>query len=659
MAPESPRPVQPVKEASIGEDEAAIVAECEDLPDGFQQDNSGTGGKSNGRRGTLVTFDQVGFSFPPKKRGGEAIQILTNVSGFFEPGTVTATMGPSGAGKTTFLDIVTGRKKRGNMTGSLLYDGKKATPAYLRHKTSYVEQFDTLLATLTVRQMILYQAELKCDRKETSSSKKDRVEKLLGELGLDECADVMIGDTLHPGISGGQAKRTNIGIALVTQPNIIFLDEPTSGLDSETSLDVVEILRKLANEGVTIMSTIHSPTSEAFSLFDKLLLLVQGQTIYFGSLHGAEGAAAYFAGLGRHYDPALNLADFLIRETGNLRRRTGAKVAGDVEQPTIQFAERWASSERSKDALAQCERLLEKVQSHRDDTEQSSTNFSRHNFLSAVLVLLRFRTSANYKFPDFMAPRLSPMVLFGFIISSLYIGAGKDALNPANVSARGNVASALFMNTALPSFTAAGYMPSIVQERPLFYRETADGCYTAITYILYKLVEEAIPQIFGSLIFCLLTVNIIDFQGNFWWYWLIFYTTSQTGIALAYACGALARNMDEANTLLPVYNVTGMFFTGLLFTYDAMPSGWQWYTWTNFVRYAWSANMVNTFGEKCEIPASDPLWKTPGCPIEYFEIGDGNAGISVAANYFALWGFWFFWVCIAWLIMANVRHSSR
>ena len=174
---------------------------------------------------------------------------------------------------------MTGRKSKGKITGSLLYDGQTATKEFLKNFTAYVEQFDNLLAVLTVREMLLYQAELKCSVNEGCASKMKRVEGLLQDLGLDRCRDVKIGDSLHPGISGGQAKRVNIGIALVTQPQIIFLDEPTSGLDSATSLDVCAILKNLALSGVTIMTTIHSPTSEAFRFFDNLLLLVKGRVL--------------------------------------------------------------------------------------------------------------------------------------------------------------------------------------------------------------------------------------------------------------------------------------------------------------------------------------------------------------------------------------------
>lgn len=600
------------------------------------------------KNGAGMTFEQVGFTLPPKKRGGAPIQILEDVSGYFAPGTLTATMGPSGAGKTTFLDIVTGRKTQGSISGSLLYDGKKATKAFLKRYTAYVEQFDTLLAVLTVRQMLMYQAELKCSRREALASKRARVEKLIEELGLSECADVAIGDALHPGISGGQAKRTNIGISLVTEPLIIFLDEPTSGLDSQTSLDVVTILKKLAGEGRTIMSTIHSPTSEAFRLFDSLLLLVKGRTVYFGDLHGDSGAAAYFASLGINYDPMTNLADFLIAETGDKSR--------DVD-----FASKWTNSEQVKVANTQCQKLLNDLKSDGDGAAHAAADqekpFLPHNGITSVGVLLRYRTSANYKFPDFMAPRIAPMVLFGLIISSLYYKVGEDAKDPSNVAARGNVAAALFMSTALPSFTAAGYMPSIVQERPLFYRETSDGCYSSLSYVLFKIIEEGIPQVFGSLIFCLLTVFLVQFEGNFFWHWLIFFFTGQTGIALAYTCGTIARNMDEANTLLPVYNVNGMFFTGVLFTFDNIPSGWRWYTWTCFVRYAFSAHIVNNFPEKCA--DNDPLLDTPACPLEYWGIENGSAGLAVWKNFCALFGFWAFWLCLAWLVMATVRHVKR
>ena len=97
---------------------------------------------------------------------------------------------------------------------------------------------------------------------------------------MNDCANTLVGSTLIRGISGGERKRTSIGVELLNNPSLIFLDEPTTGLDSATALNVLLILKNLANSGRTIISTIHQPSSEIFSVFDKLMLLVQGEIIY-------------------------------------------------------------------------------------------------------------------------------------------------------------------------------------------------------------------------------------------------------------------------------------------------------------------------------------------------------------------------------------------
>lgn len=90
------------------------------------------------------------------------------------------------------------------------------------------------------------------------------------QLGLDVCRNVKIGSALSKGISGGQSKRVNIGIALITNPKVLFLDEPTTGLDSYTANEVMTLTKKLVMaRKITVAATIHSPTAFAFSLFDR------------------------------------------------------------------------------------------------------------------------------------------------------------------------------------------------------------------------------------------------------------------------------------------------------------------------------------------------------------------------------------------------------
>ena len=110
--------------------------------------------------------------------------------------------------------------------------------------------------------------------------RREKVQVLIEKLGLNDCCDTKIGSNTKKGISGGERKRTSIGVDLIISPSMIFLDEPTTGLDSTTALQVIVLLRQLANEGRTVVSTIHQPSSEVFAEFDRLMLLVEGRCIF-------------------------------------------------------------------------------------------------------------------------------------------------------------------------------------------------------------------------------------------------------------------------------------------------------------------------------------------------------------------------------------------
>lgn len=147
---------------------------------------------------------------------------------------------------------------------------------------AYVTQEDVLLGTLTVRETITYSAHL---RLPTSMAKEDVsgiIEGTIIEMGLQDCADRLIGNWHLRGISGGEKKRLSIALEILTRPRLLFLDEPTSGLDSASAFFVVQTLRNVARDGRTVISSIHQPSSEVFALFDDLFLLSGGETVYFG-----------------------------------------------------------------------------------------------------------------------------------------------------------------------------------------------------------------------------------------------------------------------------------------------------------------------------------------------------------------------------------------
>lgn len=139
-------------------------------------------------------------------------------------------------------------------------------------------QDDILFIHFTPREALRFAARLKL--KTPIKEQDERVEEVLKELGLLPVANIVIGGTFHKTLSGGERKRVAIGVELITDPSLLLLDEPTSGLDSFRCLIIVKLLKRLARKGKTVISTIHQPGSEAFSHFDRLILMCDGNIVY-------------------------------------------------------------------------------------------------------------------------------------------------------------------------------------------------------------------------------------------------------------------------------------------------------------------------------------------------------------------------------------------
>lgn len=156
-------------------------------------------------------------------------KILDNVSGSVKPGQLLAIMGASGAGKSTFLDILARKRKRGVVSGRTLVNGREVPDAEFKKVMGFVDQEDTLMSTLTVYETVLYSALLRLPRDMSLEAKKFRTLETLHELGILGIKDSRIGSSGRRSISGGEKRRVSIACELVTSPSILFLDEPTSG----------------------------------------------------------------------------------------------------------------------------------------------------------------------------------------------------------------------------------------------------------------------------------------------------------------------------------------------------------------------------------------------------------------------------------------------
>ncbi|EPS69022.1 hypothetical protein M569_05746, partial [Genlisea aurea] len=238
----------------------------------------------------------------------EAKTILKQVAGVVFPGEMLAMLGPSGSGKTTLLTALGGRLSGGTIAGKITYNDKPFCNS-IKRNTGFVTQDDVLYPHLTVTETLFYTALLRLPGNLTAAEKLSQAEEVITQLGLTKCRHSIVGGPLLRGISGGERKRVSIGQEMLINPGLLLLDEPTSGLDSTTAQRIVSLLKDLSGAGKTIVMTIHQPSSRIFYMFQKVLLLCDGNPLFFGK---GSDSLNYFSGIGFSPAVAMNPADFFL-----------------------------------------------------------------------------------------------------------------------------------------------------------------------------------------------------------------------------------------------------------------------------------------------------------------------------------------------------------
>ena len=488
-----------------------------------------------------VAFEDLCYTVPIKKN--ESFKILKNLNGAFSPGRLVAFMGPSGSGKSTLLDVLAGRKTSGSIEGKVLFNGRAPTIDDYRFSVGYVEQFDTLVGELTVENMLRYTADLKLPSTVSAEERETRVEEVIQMLSLETCRKTVIGSALSRGISGGQAKRVNIGLALISRPPILFLDEPTSGLDSRVADEVIELLKELAHRDTrTIVCTIHSPTGHGFSQFDDLYMIHKGETIYDGAVHKAQ---MYFESLGHTRDPDASLPEWLVDLTNDtmesIQKRKSSVGATTIPQRTSHEGNSFMEAYQASTMKAEADNKRKSLLEERGSGRHMKTLKSDHapSEIRRLFVLLKYRSIAHMNDGQFIGTRFGEKTFFGVFILLLYYGIGEER-DPQSIS---SVASLLFFITTLCGYGATTFVPTLNSERKLFYRELADGCYSPTTFYFYKFIEEAIYAFLSSNIFSLIVFYGVKLTGSYRIFVAVEYLTTLIGILLAFAISAVLRSM--------------------------------------------------------------------------------------------------------------------
>ncbi|GJW61099.1 ABC transporter G family member 35-like protein [Tanacetum coccineum] len=238
-----------------------------------------------------MSFDSVNYfvDMPQEMREHgvteNRLQLLRDVTATFRPGVLTALMGISGAGKTTLMDVLAGRKTSGYVEGDIRISGFPKKQETFARISGYCEQTDIHSPSITVHESLIYSAFLRLPKEVTDEEKMVFVQEVMELVELDNLKDGIVGLAGVSGLSTEQRKRLTIAVELVANPSIIFMDEPTSGLDARAAAIVMRAVRNTVDTGRTVVCTIHQPSIDIFESFDELLLMKRGgQVIYAGPL---------------------------------------------------------------------------------------------------------------------------------------------------------------------------------------------------------------------------------------------------------------------------------------------------------------------------------------------------------------------------------------
>ncbi|KAG6672688.1 hypothetical protein I3842_16G072200 [Carya illinoinensis] len=415
---------------------------------------------------------------------GESQKVLEGLTGFAEPGTLTALMGPSGSGKSTLLDALSSRlAANAFLSGTILLNGRKTKLSF--GTAAYVTQDENLIGTLTVRETISYSAQLRLPDKMPWSEKQALVESTIIEMGLQDCADTVIGNWHLRGISGGERRRVSIALEILMRPRLLFLDEPTSGLDSASAFFVTQTLSGLSRDGRTVIASIHQPSSEVFELFDRLCLLSGGKTVYFGE---ACEAYEFFAQAGFPCPALRNPSDHFLRCVNSDFDKVKATLrgsmklrfeAGDDPLEKITTAEAIRTLIDSYCTSQYCYAVREKVEeiSKFKGTVLDSGGSQASFLMQAFTLTKRSFVNMSRDFGYYWL-RLLIYIVVTICVGTIYYNVGTGY---TSILARGSCASFVF---GFVTFLSIGGFPSFVEDMKVFHRERLNGHYGVASYVI-------------------------------------------------------------------------------------------------------------------------------------------------------------------------------
>ncbi|KAJ0964795.1 hypothetical protein J5N97_025933 [Dioscorea zingiberensis] len=570
-----------------------------------------------------MSFDEVNYfvDMPSEmKEQGVAedrLQLLRGVTGAFRPGVLTALMGVSGAGKTTLMDVLAGRKTGGYIEGNIHISGYPKNQSTFARISGYCEQNDIHSPQVTIRESLIYSAFLRLPKEVNDEEKMKFVDEVMDLVELDNLKDAIVGLPGVTGLSTEQRKRLTIAVELVANPSIIFMDEPTSGLDARAAAIVMRTVRNTVDTGRTVVCTIHQPSIDIFEAFDELLLMKRGgQVIYSGPLgHHSQKIIEYFEAIPGvpKIKETYNPAAWMLEASSN---------AAEVRLG-IDFAEYYKSSSLYQRNKA----LVNELTMPAPGTEDLyfPTKYSQSTFEQFKACLWK-QWWTYWRSPEYNLVRYFFTLVTALLLGTMFwkVGHKMESSTDLRIVIGSMYAAILFVGVN----NCSAVQPIVSIERTVFYRERAAGMYSALPYAIAQVVVE-IPYVFiQGLCYTLIVYSMMGFQwtaAKFFWFFFItffsflyftFYGMMAVSISPNHEVAAIF-----ASTFYSVFNLFSGFFI---------------------------PRPVSTFSPLTYIKvlAICSLSKT-----ETVALANGFCWVLFGAQKIPKWWIWYYWICpLAWTV---------